>query len=362
LELRRESIAAISYELSMRVAILSVQVPFVRGGAEYLAESLHHKLVEFGHQAELINIPYRQSPYVQLLQGMVACRLLKLDASRIDLVIALKFPAYVVPFVNKKLWLLHQLREVYDLWGTSFSGIHITPEGTGLRDAISRADTHYLGEVKAIYTISSVVAKRLERYNHIRANGVLYPPLLSTAQFQPGDFGDYFLFPSRINELKRQLLAVEAMRYVKSDFKLVLVGKPDQEKHLAHLRSLIDQYDIGSKVRILGYVSDEEKIKLCSNAYGFVYVPYDEDYGYVTLEAFCSGKPVITAKDSGGPRELIRHGENGLVSEPSPQALAQSMEDLWATKQRAMAMGQAALASMETFNLNWAYVLERLLS
>ena len=31
-----------------------------------------------------------------------------------------------------------------------------------------------------------------------------------------------------------------------------------------------------------------------------VFAPFDEDYGYVTLEAFEARKPVVTASDSGG--------------------------------------------------------------
>ena len=47
-----------------------------------------------------------------------------------------------------------------------------------------------------------------------------------------------------------------------------------------------------------------------------LYPPYDEDFGYVTLEAFLSRKPVITATDSGGPNEFVVDGVNGFVRAP----------------------------------------------
>ena len=48
----------------------------------------------------------------------------------------------------------------------------------------------------------------------------------------------------------------------------------------------------------------------------------DEDYGYVTLEAFYAGKPVITHTDSGGPLEFVIDGYNGYVTEPDEADLA----------------------------------------
>ncbi len=47
-----------------------------------------------------------------------------------------------------------------------------------------------------------------------------------------------------------------------------------------------------------------------------VYPPFDEDFGYVTLEAFLARKPVVTCTDSGGPNEFVVDGVNGYVCEP----------------------------------------------
>ena len=73
---------------------------------------------------------------------------------------------------------------------------------------------------------------------------------------------------------------------------------------------------------------------------GVLYLAYLEDsYGYVTLEAFHSGKPVITLSDCGGPLEVIEHGVNGLVAEPEPRALAEAMNRLWADRPAGKRMG-----------------------
>ena len=56
--------------------------------------------------------------------------------------------------------------------------------------------------------------------------------------------------------------------------------------------------------------------------------PLDEDYGFVTVEAFASRKAVITCVDSGGPAELVRDGETGLVCDPTPAAMAAAIARL----------------------------------
>jgi glycosyltransferase involved in cell wall biosynthesis len=94
-----------------------------------------------------------------------------------------------------------------------------------------------------------------------------------------------------------------------------------------------------------------------------LYIPYDEDsYGYVTLEAFHSGKPVLTLSDSGGTDEVIEDGENGFILPPAAEALAQGMEELWASPGRARQMGQAAHATLARHNIRWDHIVERLVA
>ena len=100
-----------------------------------------------------------------------------------------------------------------------------------------------------------------------------------------------------------------------------------------------------------------------AHCFAALYIPYEEDsYGYVTLEAFHSCKPVLTLSDSGGTNEIITHGENGLILPPSPEALAAGMEELWASRQRTQEMGQAAQATIERYKIHWDHILERLVA
>src|SRR5439155_12938100 len=189
-----------------------------------------------GHQVANVRIPFKWYPAQSILDHVLAFRMFHVHSGNADLVIALKFPAYVLPFPHKKVWLLHQFRQAYELWGTPHQGFPNTPEGRRTREMIIQADNVYLREAKEIYTNSRIVARRLQQYNGIGVNGVLYPPLLRPEIYRCGDFGDYFFYPSRLNAMKRQALAIEAMRFVKSSFRLVLAGKADQETYLDELR------------------------------------------------------------------------------------------------------------------------------
>jgi len=335
----------------VKIAIVNVQVPFVRGGAESLADSLAGRLGARGHAVEVIRIPFKCSPPRAVADQMLACRLLRVDAGGADRVVALKFPAYLVPFANKTVWLLHQFRQVYEQWDTP-AGMPEDAEHRGLRDMIVRADDACLRQARRVFTGSKVVAGRLKRFNGIAANEVLYPPPAHPELFRPGEFGDYFFCHGRQNAAGRQRLAVEAMRYVRSPFRLVLAGAPDSEGY---------GQELGDKVVFLGCVSEEEKARRMSEARAVLDLSHDEDCCvYATLEAFHCHKPVVTLSDSVGANELIEDGRNGLVVEPSPQALAEALEALYADRGRARELGRAGHDTLAERRIDWDFVLDRL--
>jgi glycosyltransferase involved in cell wall biosynthesis len=346
----------------MRITILNVHAPYVSGGAEQLANSLLEALQDKGHDVALIRIPFLWAPTKNLLKSMAAARMLPIEGGNPDLVIGLKFPAYLAPHPNKKLWLIHQHRQVYDLWGTDYQDLPNTEEGRRIRSVVIKADTQALQQMKSIYTISHNVARRLKSYNGIDATGVLYPPLPMPHVYRQGDFDDYFVYLSRITPLKRQILAITAMRYVRLDFKLLIAGQVDVPKYKGFLDTVVAGYKLEDRVRFLGPVSHDDKLALLANATGVVYTPFDEDYGYVTLEALQSGKPVITCHDAGGVTEFVEDKVNGYVVASEAQQIAAAMDQLFADKQRSKEMGEAGRELLSTRNIGWSTVLESLLA
>lgn len=344
----------------MRVAVVNNQAPFVRGGAELLAQWLGEKLREYGHESEVVRLPFSWNPPERIVDHMLAARLVRLP--NVDRVIALKFPAYYVPHENKVLWLLHQFRQAYELWGTPYQDIPPTATGHQVRDAIIDADRHYLQEARRIYTNSKVVGHRLKLYSGMDSE-ILFPPLPDAAAYRCEDYGDYFFFPSRITAGKRQHVAAEAMAAVKSSARLVIAGQPETPDDLKRLTDVIGEHGLENRVEVLpGWIDEQQKLRLLAGARGVLYLPFGEDsYGYVTLEAFHARKPVITLADSGGTLEVIEDRRNGRVVEDAEE-LAEAIDELAEDESLARRMGQAALHTIDELEISWDRVIECLTS
>ena len=346
----------------MRVAIATVQIPFLRGGAESLAEGLRSAIRAAGHEAEIVGVPFKWYPPATIMQQVLACRLLDLSESmgtRIDRVIGSKFPAYLVPHPNKVLWLLHQHRSAYDLWESHWGDLHGQPGGEAAMAAIRQADTQLIPEARHVFTISRTVSERLARFCNIESEPLYHPPPLAE-RFHAGEYGDYLLMPSRVNGPKRQHLVIEAILLTRQPVRVLFLGAADDPAVLTALQRRAAVLAPG-RVSWLGSVSEDRKIELLAGALGVLVPPYDEDYGYVTLEAMLSSRPVITCSDSGGPLEFVEHGRNGLVCEPTPAALAEAMDELWAERSRARAMGGEGRAHYAELGLSWEHVVQCLL-
>jgi len=113
-------------------------------------------------------------------------------------------------------------------------------------------------------------------------------------------------------------------------------------------------------VRFLGEVSDDDVIELYAGALAVIYPPYDEDFGYVTLEAFLAHKPVVTTVDAGGPNEFVVDGVNGWVCPPDPKAIGEAIGRLHGDRPRAAAQGEAGYDRART--ITWDGVIDRLMT
>jgi len=347
----------------MRVVIATTQVPFVRGGAEVLAESLRDALLAAGHQAEIAAIPFKWYPPERILDTMLACRLLDLTESNgapVDALIGIKFPAYLIAHPNKSLWLAHQHRTAYDLWGHPLADLHRYPNGAQVREAIEQADRKFIPEARAVGTISRNVSRRLERYCGIASRAV-YPPPQHAERYTCADAGDYLFFPSRLNRTKRQELVIEAMARTQHPVAVRFVGVPDEPAYAGELRALAERLGVAERATWLGSVSEDEKIAQYAGALGVLFPPLDEDYGYIAPEAMLASKPLITCADSGGPLEFVAHGETGLVAEPTAESMAEAMDRLWENRAEAAAMGRAGRERYAAMNISWKSVIDFLL-
>jgi glycosyltransferase involved in cell wall biosynthesis len=309
------------------------------GGAQIHIANLKSALEIFGHEVEIVSFPFKFTPESYLEDLMDYC--VKQDFSdfsgyQIDKVIALQFPAYYVQHKNKTLWIMHQHRAVYDLYNTE----EATKELKNLKNKICQMDNQYLNTQNTVYANSQNVANRLKKFNNIEATPLYHPPANEELFYCDENYGFIFC-PSRIEALKRQTLLIQAMQYTKSNAVTIIAGDGGQ---LENYRQLAKDLKVSDKVSLIGRFTDEEKYTLYARSLGVFFAPLDEDYGYITLEAMLSSKPVITCTDSGGPLEFVVDEETGFIVEPDPKQIAKKIDWLYNNQNQAQKLGEHGLA------------------
>jgi glycosyltransferase involved in cell wall biosynthesis len=346
--------------MSVRTALVcETQVPLVRGGAELLVRQLVTELRARGVATDRVSLPFKWYPKEEILPHAAAWRLLDLSESNgrpIDLVIATKFPTYFARHPAKVCWLVHQHRAVYELCGTEYSDFGHEELDVALRDRIMALDEETLRECRGLYTISRTVSARLQTYNGLPSIPLYHPPLIAP-RLAPGNYDDYVLSVARLEKNKRVDLAVRAMAHLPAHLRMIVVG---DGSHRTLVEQVAEETGVQDRVRFAGAVSDDDLVALYREALCLVYVPFDEDYGLATLEAFLAAKPVITARDSGGTLEFVRDGGNGFIVEPEPDAIAGAIARLDADRGLAASLGNEGRDLART--ISWDGVIERLLS
>jgi glycosyltransferase involved in cell wall biosynthesis len=349
----------------MRIAIATTQTPYVIGGAEYLANNLINACRETGHQVEVISQPFLDESSATVdesLSRWTQDNFSLWGSRQPDLVICLKFPAFYIAHECKIMWTLHQHRSVYDLWDYSQEQghQHSTAEDA-LRQKVTALDNDAFGSALQNFTISKTVSKRLKHYNNISSTPLYHPPALAEALFRhdaASEIGDYIFAPSRLEPLKRQHLLLEALRLTTHPIKAVLCGQGSYENHL---RNFVIHHGLQDRVMIHTQLSDADMVKHYKNSLAVFFGPYDEDYGYVTLEAMLAKKAVITCCDSGGTNEFVVHEQTGFIEPPGPEQLAARLDALYLDKKLAKSMGENAYAHYHSLSLSWDNVLNHLL-
>ena len=341
----------------MRIAVCAPQVPFVRGGAEIFADKLVDELRARDHEAELVTVPFKWYPGTKVLSQAFLWRLLDLEESDgrpIDCVVATKFPSYCVRHPNKRVWVLHQFRQAYELDRTELGQFGESPPERALRRSVQRLDRIALGEAKRLFATSQNVAGRIERSTGLAAEVMPHPP--QELPYRCDEYGDFVLSVGRLDRAKRNDLLLEAAALDPS-LRVVVTGEgPDRER----LERLARDRGLDGRAEFTGRIDEAELASLYAHCLAVYYAPVDEDFGMVPFEAFLSGKPVLTTTDAGGPLEIVADRRTGLVTAPEPAALAEAAAFLRANRGEAETYGRAGrdVAARVT----WDSCLERLLA
>jgi len=160
---------------------------------------------------------------------------------------------------------------------------------------------------------SKNIAARIKKF-YRRDSVVIYPPVdLSEIKLQKKK-EDYFLVLSRLVRGKGTEVIVEAA--TKWGIPLKVAGSGPEMDSL--------KKSAGRNVQFLGWVSDEERVKLLQNAKALIVASEDEDFGITSIEAQAAGTPVI-APASGGFLETVVDGKTGILYGGSGQVTVDSL-------------------------------------
>lgn len=344
----------------VRVAVVTSDVPFVEGGHRLITRNLASELERHGFDVETICTPQNRfgRQFAAYLANWLTDVGLSGDDVPIDQVISLRYPAYAVRHPRHVCWLTHRMREYYDLWPRfkkQLSWKGKIKEGTR-RFLIHRADRYFLTRnVTRLFALSKTVQERLMKWGGIPSE-VLYPPP-PRRDYRTDSYDNVIFTVSRLHPLKRVSLLLKAMKHVKSQSVRVVVAGTGEEDEA--LRQLAGELGVAERVQFLGRIDEQTLLSHYARCRAVFFAPFMEDFGFVTLEAGRSKKPVITCVDSGGPAELVAHGKSGYVLLPDPHFIARQIDVLADNEELAMRMGAIAEQSMR--GINWESTLSRLL-
>ena len=338
----------------MRVAVVTSAPPDVEGGHLVIARALAAAIRHAGHAADVITTP--DYGFGRLARTYRAAR--DTDVSAFDQVISLRYPSFAVRHPRHVCWLNHTMREYYDLWPKFAASISWRNR---IKERVRRAILHEVdgrllrGNVTRLVAQSKTIQARLAHDFGLRAE-VAYPPAPLAGYRCDGD-GGYVFTVSRLDPLKRVDLLIRALAELPAAHVRAVVAGDGSDA--AALRALAERIGVASRVEFTGRLDEERMLALFARCRAVAFLPFAEDYGFVTIEAFASAKPVITCRDSGGPAELVEDDRTGVVCDPTPGAVAIALARLADDRQLAERLG--ANAAARAASITWEATVSRLL-
>lgn len=350
-------------ELAVRVLIAIAQIPFLRRSTETLAEDLSTALRERGDRAEIVRIPFSWHTPEQLLDHLVATRLMDWtgsEGSLGDLLIALELPAYLLPHPQKILWLAHDGE-------LNPAGRELTADDNGAgevtmaaaRQAVETMERQQLSEITCRFAVSAGVAASLKKRCAVDATP-LYPPPRNPQSFSWTRPESYLLVPPGLPSPRVELI-LQALAEISSPLRVKHCGLLT-EQAAESLTAVAQRLGVTDRVDWLGELPAARLARLYAGCFAVLYPSRNESFGSVTLEAGLSSKAIVTCSDSGAPAELVEHRHNGAVVPPAAGAIAAALDSLWKHPERTAVWGRAGRQAAESPAYGWPQLLDQLLA
>lgn len=340
----------------MKIAIVHDWLTTYRGGERVVEELLRmfpeadlYSVVDFMEERDrhmlqgrvpktsfIQRMPFARKRYRVYLPLMMAA-VEQFDLSSYDLVVSsssavakgvITGPGQVhVSYVHSPIRYAWDLQHVY----LREAGLDRGPKGL-----YARALLHYVrmwdqrtaNGVDCFVANSGFIATRIWK-TYRREARVVYPPVDTdrfTPSHEPRD--SFYLTASGLVPYKRVPMIAEAFASMPNKTLLVVGDGPE----MPALRKVA-----GPNVKILGYQSHDELLRLFRSAKAFVFAA-EEDFGITLVEAQACGTPVI-AYGRGGALESIRGLDHNqptgvFFPEQTPASLIEAVEDFEANSHR----------------------------
>jgi glycosyltransferase involved in cell wall biosynthesis len=202
-------------------------------------------------------------------------------------------------------------------------------------------------------SISQNVGKRVKRY-YDRESEVIYPPV-ETKNYKCKDYEDFFLVIQRLYLPKRTRIIVEAFKKM-PDKKLIIVGDGPEKKKLENMAAR------SKNIQFLPYnIPPNEIIDLYSRCMATIYIPKEEDFGFIPVESMASGKPCIGSNE-GGVKETIIDRKTGFLIKPTVSKLINAVKAMDVERAESMkknCIKRAKDFDIKTFYRNWDMIIKR---
>lgn len=348
----------------MKIAILEPYIGVV-GGAQKVIAKYAKYLISKGHDVEIFTQRNTTSPYkdfekikintINPTSTIFSPFAFMKKFEGYDLIIANDWPTHFASLRNKNVvWICYSpKRDFYDLKEFCYKNASLRGKIIlKLKEIFfKKLDFIAAKKCKEIFPISNVVKERLNKYYNINPKNRFYCGI-NFDQYEKGKFSDYVLCVSRLVKPKRTENIVKSMRFVKNKkIKLYVVGSGPEENNLKEMAKN------NPNILFLKNIDDKKLSELYSNCLSVIFIPKNEDWGLISLEAMASGKPVIGVNE-GGIKELIENNKTGfLLDDISPEIIAEKIDFLDSNKDMAKKMGEKGRIKAREFD--WKNLLSK---
>ncbi|MBU1901172.1 glycosyltransferase family 4 protein [Patescibacteria group bacterium] len=357
------------------------------GGAERTVYELYTRLVRiYGYEIHLVTINTENAPSYELIEGIHVYRISKLYKNKFIKIICLQFSflwLYIKNFINKGFKVLHvhyafHLSPIVFVYKYIFRKKVIVSEyhfGTGADISTQEENPSYINNIcgfvynaaDCILTISQdnkrfITSVSHKKNIHVIKQGtdhVFFAPEHCSRENknrlrQNKSF--VLVTTSRISPRKNiedMISVVDILKKNGLDVLLLINGKVDKgnDEYFVLLQEKLKECNLEGSVVFNGFVSDESLREIYACADLFVLTSKYEGFGIANVEALASGTPVVTY-DTGAAKDFISDGQNGYVTQNTPQDMAKIIQKVLENKEKLEYMSLQARYSVEK-ELNW---------